>query len=119
LSPEEQLARRADKKVIYDQIRGRKQENGQSGPTAGNRHAEGPVEEGAERPRQSEEATLISVYIRQRWVKVLYHERMMWARLRRYLKRKFRLKKWRCDFEEKLGKVGVLCLRTHSKRILS
>jgi hypothetical protein len=60
LSPEVQLARmrRAEKKILNDQIRARNQANGRSGPTAGNRHAEGPVGAGGPRPRQSEEATL-------------------------------------------------------------
>jgi hypothetical protein len=53
--------------MLYDQIRGRTQANGRSGPTEGNRHAEGPVKAGAQRPRQSKPVTRIKTYIRQRW----------------------------------------------------
>jgi hypothetical protein len=38
--------RRAEKKILHDQIRERRQANGRRGPTAGNRLAEGPVEAG-------------------------------------------------------------------------
>jgi hypothetical protein len=66
--------RRTERTILYDQIRRRTQANGRSGPTAGNRHAEGPVKAGAQRPRQSKPVTLIKIYIRQRWHEVPFLE---------------------------------------------
>jgi hypothetical protein len=72
LTVDEDLARlwRRERKLMYDEIRAERKQGkgGKSGPTAGNRETGGPVEAGAQRPRDSSRGpTLIQVYIRRKW----------------------------------------------------
>jgi hypothetical protein len=105
LTREEELARlrRRERQLVHDEIsqQWNQRKGGGSGPTAGNRHAGGPVEAGAQRLRESSQETmLIQVYVRQKWQEVPYHSGWKWSKVKRYLKRKFHLKGWRWGFEE-------------------
>jgi hypothetical protein len=97
LTPERELARlrRREKQIVCDQIREKKKIV---------KKQKEEIECGQAIP--SERAIITRIWIRQKWSEVPYIKGTTWAKFRRYLKRKFKLKQFRWGFDESMGESG-------------
>jgi hypothetical protein len=96
MTPEAALARlrRREKKILYDQIRERRRNN------IGTQVTDIPAKKKRKTTYEADRFPM-TIQVRDKWQEVPVYDEVAYSWLRRYLKRKFRLKRWRWDLQVK------------------